>query len=101
MSEFSCLCTDTALWEPTSSATWGSLNFCLLFHWFNVHAIKQTQLTTLSQAGAWGTLEKPRNDMAFLLITPSLAIGCQMIFGLMEMWAHPHQACLASLVEAA
>ena len=39
--------------------------------------------------------------MAFLLIAPSLAIGCNRIFSLMAMWAHPHQACLASLVEVA
>ena len=54
MSEFSQLCTDTVLWDPTSIATWGSLNFCLLIQWFNVHTIKQTQLTTLLQIGAWG-----------------------------------------------
>ena len=99
MSEFSCLCADTALWDPTSNATWGSLNFCPLIQQFNVHTIKQTQLTTPSQAGALGNTEKPRNDRAFLLIAPSLAIGCERIFGLMAMCAHPCQAYLVSLVE--
>ena len=38
--------------------------------------------------------------MTFLLIAPSLATRCESIFSLMAMWAHPHQAHLASLVEA-
>ena len=79
----------------------GSLNFCLLTQWFKVYTIKQTQLTTLSQVGAWGTMEKPGNDTAFLLIAPSLAIGCERIFDLMAVWVHPHQTCLASPVEVA
>ena len=79
----------------------GSLDFCLPIQQFIVHTIKQTQLTTLSQAGPWGNMEKPRNDMAFLLIAPSLAVGCKRIFSLIAMWAHPHEACLVSLVEAA
>ena len=99
MSEFSLLCADATLWNPTSSATWGSLNFCLLIQWFKVHTIKQTQLTVLSQAEAWENMENPKNDMAFLLIALSLAIGCERIFGLIAMWAHPHQICLVSLVE--
>ena len=101
MSEFPCLCTDTVLWNPNSSATWGSLDFCLPVQQFHVPIIRQTQLTTLSQTGAWGNVEKPRQDMAFLLIAPSLANGCERIFGLTALWVYPHQACLASLVEAA
>ena len=39
--------------------------------------------------------------MAFLLIAPSLAVRCERIFSLMAVLVHPHQTCLASLVEAA
>ena len=101
MSEFSCLCADKALWDPNSSDTWGSLDLCPPIQWFHVPTIRQTQLTTLSQAGAWWNAEKPREDMAFLLIAPSLGVGCERIFGLMAMWAHHHQAHLASLVQVA
>ena len=101
MSEFLLLCADATLCDPTSSATWGSLNFCLLIQQFKVHTIQQALLTALSQAGAWGNTEKPRNNVAFLLITPSLAVGCERIFGLMAVWVHPHQTYLMSMVEAA
>ena len=57
---------------------------------FQVHTITQGQLTALSQAGAWGDMEKPHQDMAFLLIVPSLAIGCKQVFGLTAVWTHPH-----------
>ena len=86
MSEFLLLCADATLWDPTSCAMWGSLNFCLLIQWFKVHTIKQTQLTALSQAGTWGNMEKLRNDMAFLLIASSLAVRCERISSLMAMW---------------
>ena len=99
MSEFLHLCTDTVLWDPNSSAMRGSLDFCLLIKQFHVPTIRQTQLTALSQTGTWGNVENPRQDMAFLLIAPSLTIGCKRIFGLMALWAHPHQAHLVSLVE--
>ena len=61
----------------------------------------QTQLTTLSQAGAWGDMKKPQWDMAFLLIVPSLAIGCKWVFGLTAMSVCPCQAHLSTLGEAA
>ena len=69
--------------------------------WFQVCAIMQTQLATLSKAGAWEDAEKPQQDMAFVLIAPSLAIGCKQVFGLTAVWAHPCPAHLPTLVEAA
>ena len=39
--------------------------------------------------------------MVFLLIVPHLAIMCEWVFGLTAVWAHPHQACLPTLGEAA
>ena len=50
----------------------------------------QVQLDALSQVGAWGDVEKPRWDMAFLLVASSIAVGCEKVFGLTVVWAHPH-----------
>ena len=44
---------------------------------------------------------KPRQDMAFLIIAPSIAIGCERMFSLTAVWAYPHQACFQTLPEAA
>ena len=82
MSKFTLLCADVTLWDPTTRATWGSLDFCPMITWFQVHAIMQTQLTTLSQAGAWGEIEKPQQDMAFLMIVPSTNAGGDQVFSL-------------------
>ena len=41
-----------------------------------------THLTNLSQAGAWGDVEKPHHDIAFLMIALSINIGGEQIFGL-------------------
>ena len=89
------------MWDPTSITKWRSLDFCLLVWWFNVPTIKHVQLTTLSQAQTWANAEKPRKDMAFLLLAPSLAARGERVFGLVAMWAHPHQVCLVSLAEVA
>ena len=56
---------------------------------------------TLSQAGAWGDAGKPWHDIAFVFRVPRLAIGCEWVFGLTAMWAHPHQAYLLTLGEVA
>ena len=71
MSKFSHLCDDTILWDPTNKAAMGSLDVCPTIMQFQVHTIMQTQLSALSQAGAWGKAMKPRWDMAFLMIAPS------------------------------
>ena len=39
--------------------------------------------------------------MALLLIAPCLATGCERVFGLVAVWVHPCQVCLASVVEVA
>ena len=101
MSEFLLLCTNTMLWDPNTRATFGSLNFCPAVMQFQVHTITQTQLTTPSQAGAWGEVEKPQWDMAFLIIVPSNNTKGDPVFGLAAVWVHPHQGCLSTLVEAA
>ena len=46
-------------------------------------------------------MEKPGQDMAFLLIVPSLAVGCEQVFRLTAMWMHPCQAHLPMVVDAA
>ena len=85
MSEFSLLCANATLWDPTTRAIWRSLDFCPTITWFQVCTIMQTQLTTLSQAGAWGEVEKPQWDMAFLIIAPSNNLGGDQVFSLATM----------------
>ena len=88
-----------SLWDPSTKATWWSLRFCPMVMWFQVCTITQWQLTTLSQVEAWGDAEKPQQDMVFVIIVPSLAIGCEQIFGLTAMRVHPCQACQPILME--
>ena len=101
MSEFSLLCTDSALWDLATSAMWGSLDFCPEVMPFWIHTITQGQLTALSQVGSWGDVEKPYQDMVFLLIAPSLAVRCEQVFGLTAMSTQPCQVHLPTLVDAA
>ena len=68
---------------------------------FQVRAIMPSELQAFSQSGAWGDMEKPRCDMAFLLIVPAEAIGGEKVFGLVVVWVHPHEACYHSLGEVA
>ena len=96
---FCGLSTDASLWDPTAKAMSGSHDFFPMLTTFHMQAITQAQLITLSQAGAWGNIEKPRWDMAYLLIAPSIAIGCERLFGLTMVWAHPHQAHFPTLPE--
>ena len=99
MSDFSLLSADMRLWDPSSKATWGSLNLCPMVMQFQVHTFIHKQLTTLSQAGAWGDAEKPHQDMAFILIATSLVVGCEWIFSLTAIWTQPCQVCLPTLAD--
>ena len=101
MSKSSRLCANATLWDPTTRAAWGSLDFCPALMWFQIWAIMQTQLTALSLAGAWGEVENPRWDIAFLMKAPSNNAGGDQVFGLTVLQAHSHQGCLFTLVEAA
>ena len=101
MSDFSLLSTDTNIWDPFTKTTCRSLNFCPVVMWFQVLAVMQRQLTTLFQVVVCGDLEKPQQDMVFVLIVPSLAIRCESVFSLTAVWMHTHQAYLPTLVEAA
>ena len=101
MSEFLLLCADATLWDPTIRATWGLLNFCPTIMQFQVCAIMQTQLATLSQTGALGEVEKPKQDMAFLMIVPSTDAGGDQVFSLAAVWVHPCYGHISTLKEAA
>ena len=59
--------------------------------------ITKAQLNALSLAVAWGDIEKSQQDMAFLLIMPSITTGYERVFGLVAVWAHPHQAHYSTL----
>ena len=61
----------------------------------------QAQLNALSHVGAWGDLEKPQWDMAFLLVVPGITIECERVFGITTVWAHPTQAHFETLEEVA
>ena len=86
---------------PHYQSHMGALDFCPRIRWFVVPTLTHTQLTNLFQAGAWGDIEKPWHDIAFLMIVPSTNIGGEQIFGLAVVWAHPCKGCLTTLEEAA
>ena len=64
-----------------------------------MRAIIISELYALSHTGAWGDVEKLRCDMAFLLIVPDKTVKGERVFGLIAVWAHPHQAHHLSLGE--
>ena len=53
------------------------------------------------QGGGLERCGKPWQDMAFILIVPSLVIGCKWALGLSAVWTHPCQVCLPTLAEMA
>ena len=68
---------------------------------FQVREITLSQLHALSQAGAWGDIEKPKHVMAFPLIVLDKIIKRERVFGLVAVWMHLHQAHHHSLGEVA
>ena len=73
MSDIACLSTDASLWELTTKLRWSSHDFCLVVTNFQVWAIMQAQLDTLSLVMVWWDAKKPQWDMAFHLIMLNIA----------------------------
>ena len=67
---------------------------------FQVREMTWLELLDLSHKGAWGDIEKPKHDMAFLLIVPDKTVKGERVFSLVAVWLHPHQAHHSSLGEA-
>ena len=78
----------------------GHLTSSLYLHSFRcIQSCKGSQPPS-SKVRAWGDVEKPQQDMAFVLIAWSLAIRYKWVFGLTTVWVHSHQAHLPTLAEA-
>ena len=101
MSDFVVLAANASLWDPVTKAMCGLHDFCPMLTTFHMWVIRQAQLITLSQVGSWGNMEKTRQDMAFLLVAPSITTGCERVFGLTMVWTHPHQAYFPNLLKVA
>ena len=100
MSNYMHFSKDVDLWEPSTQVVWGSHDLCPLSQ-FQVRDIMLSELHALSQAGTWGNVEKPKHDMAFLLIVPDKTVEGERVFGLVAVWMHPYQAHHHSLGEVA
>ena len=91
----SCICVLMPPYEtPPTELQWGLTYVvpCMCHHANSVDC---------PQMGAWGEVEKPRQDMVFLMIVPSTNARGDQVFSLAVVWAHPHQGCLFTVVEAA
>ena len=101
MSEFMLLSTDVSIWEASTKAKWGLLDFCPAAMHFQMWAIMPVQLNALSQVGAWWDVEKPQCDMAFMLIASNSDARCKRVFGVTTVWAYPCQVYLPMQEKAA
>ena len=88
-------------WEESTQVLWGSHNICPSLTWFKVGEITQLELLALSHTQAWGSIEKPQGNMAFLPIVLGKTIKGEMAFRLAMVWEHLHQPWLSSLHEVA
>ena len=100
MSDFVALSRDTTLWDPATRqngghTTWPSIN--------NLSCVSDNagRVECPFSGGGMGDVEKPQQDMAFLLMVPSITIRCKRVFGLTTEWAHPYQAHFELLQEVA
>ena len=91
MSNYMHFSRDACLWEQSTQVVWGSHDLCPSLSQFQVKEVTQSELSALSQAGAWGDSEKPKCDMAFLLLVPNKTTEGERVFGLVAVWVHPHQ----------
>ena len=68
---------------------------------FHISGITRVGLSTISQAGGWGSPKRQLLDMAYLLLVPTQKAEEEEKFGLAGVWVCPNQTLLPSLQEVA
>ena len=68
---------------------WGSHDLCPFLLQFQVRKLTQWELSALSQAGAWGHIEKPKCNRMFLLIVLGKTIEGERVFDLVAVLGAP------------
>ena len=92
---------DANRWDSVTEAIWGSHDICPFLMQFHVLGITRANLSTISQAGGWGSPKRQLLGMAYLLLAPSQEVVEEIRFGLAGVWVHPNQTLLPSLEEVA
>ena len=90
MDNFKQFSKNTSLWEWWTQVVWGSLNFCPTLSQFQVRDVTRLELSAIFHKGACQDFEKPKLDMAFLLIVPGKPIKGDMAYALATVWVHIH-----------
>ena len=98
MGDFAHFSRYPGLWEELTQMLRGSHNICPPYH----DSRWEMWLRALSPipCRVWGDTEKLQHEMAYLFIALGKTVEGKMVFWLVMVWAHPHQACLSSLDEA-
>ena len=97
---FSYFIKDVNRWDTATEAIMGLPDICPTLPWFTVSGIIKVGLTTITQAGGWGSSERQFSGMAYLLLAPMPEVEGEKKFGLTSVWVHPNQNLL-SMEEAA
>ena len=100
MSDYTFLSKDPRWWGEAFQSLWGHHDICPTLKRFHVTSIAQSELSSLTSLKAWGSPEKFKSHVAFLLIlTGEYAVG-DRVFGLSKMWVYPYQARAPIMEEA-
>ena len=99
MTEFTFFASKEDRWGDNMMALWGNLSICPCLDYLELPYHTSGELLSISHFKVWGDTQKPRNDMAYLLVCTGDASGAES-YGFALVWISPHQAQASTMEEA-
>ena len=87
------------MWGNNMMALWGNLEICTHLNYLELPYHTAGELLSISCLKIWGDIQKPWNDMAYLLVHTGDASGAEN-YSLALVWISPHQTWASTMEEA-
>ena len=100
MSKYTFFSKDPAWLGDAFQSLWGHHNICPILAHVHTTSITQSKLTFLTSLKAWGSPQRFKSKVTFLLILTGGSTEGDRVFGLSIMWVHPYQARAPTMEEA-
>ena len=99
MTEYAFFTEKVDRWGKDMASLWGNLNICPHLYQLELPCHSQVELFSISSLKILGNVQKPRHDIAYLLVWVENTIKDRE-YGISLVWVNPNQVRAATMEEA-
>ena len=90
MTEYTFFARKAERWGKDMASLWGSLNISPHLNYLELPSHSPGELPSISSLEIWGNIQKPHNDMAYLLVCTGDTLEARK-YGISLVWINPNQ----------